>query len=301
MSSALPALAVLAGLLAYPLPGTALTPEQSEDRLAAAALEEAPARGKFLIASRDLVEPTFARRVVLLLDHDEMSGGIGLIVNRPSRIPLAQVVPGLEQFTTREDYIRSGGPVERNRLFLLMRADVRPSGTEQVLADTYGSSTLGPLRNLMVSGEAESASFIVYAGYAGWAPGQLEAEIERGDWHVAPGRSEHVFDTDATEVWPRLIRLHGGKWVDGSSPASGFARLIPTFRPVQIPCGGGDAQHGTLRAGRCAPFRRARGSLFEGTGPALQGLKLSKIFSFPGPVTTYQYQSPSRASLLPGT
>ena len=219
--------AMLAVLLAHPQTATALPSDRNPVPLAAGAPEEAPARGKFLIASRELVEPTFARRVVLLLDHDATRGGIGLIINRPSRIPLARVVPGLEQFATREDYIRSGGPVERNRLFMLLRSDVRPSGVEQVLSDTYGSSTLGPLRDLIASGRAESAEFIVYAGYAGWAPGQLEAEIERGDWHVAPGRSEHVFDTDAAEVWPRLIRLHGGKWVEGPRPAFGVASLMP--------------------------------------------------------------------------
>ena len=189
--------------------------------------EETPARGKFLIASRELVEPTFARRVLLLLDHDARRGGIGLIINRPTGVPLTRIVRGLDGIEGADEPVRSGGPVERNRLFMLIRADAYPHGTEQILEDTFGSSTLDPLRALIASGRAESVEFIVYAGYAGWAPGQLEAEIERGDWHVAPGRSEHVFDTDAAEVWPRLIRLHGGKWVEGPRPVSRFASLIP--------------------------------------------------------------------------
>ena len=297
--------AVLAVFLAYPFAPMALPLGQNPSGLAAGTLEEAPSRGRFLIASRELVEPTFARRVVLLLDHDERRGGIGLIINRPSRMPLAQIVPGFEQFATREDYIRSGGPVERNRLFMLIRADVRPPGTEQVLGDTYGSSTLRPLRDLIASGKAESAEFVVYAGYAGWAPGQLEAEIGRGDWHVAPGRSEHVFDTDAAEVWPKLIRLHGGKWVEGPRPASGLADAMPHLRAVHearvaalqeeaVPQGG-------ERPGRRrAPFRRACDAPAEAEGRTIQGLKLSKSLSLSGPVTMLQYQSPSRASLLPG-
>ena len=295
--------AVLAVLLAHPQTATALPSDRNPVPHAAGALEEAPARGKFLIASRELVEPTFARRVVLLLDHDATRGGIGLIVNRPSRIPLARVVPGLEQFATREDYIRSGGPVERNRLFILLRSDVRPPGAEQVLSDTYGSSTLGPLRDLIASGRAESAEFVVYAGYAGWAPGQLEAEIERGDWHVAPGRSEHVFDTDAAEVWPRLIRLHGGKWVEGPRPASGLARGTPVFRSVRAPRSAASraGTQGEVGPGRrCVRFCCACDSRIEGEDRTRQGLKLSKSLSLSGPVTTLQYQSPSRASLLPG-
>ena len=187
----------------------------------------------FLIASRELVEPTFAGRVVLLLDHHESRGGLGLVINRPSTVPLARLVPGLEGIEVRDAYIRSGGPVERNRLFMLVRAANPPPGTEQVLEDTYGASTLNSLRALLDSGEAASAHFVVYAGYAGWAPGQLEAEIERGDWHVAVGRSEYVFDSDPTEVWPRLIRYHGGQWVEGPLPAFGLARVIPSWSALR--------------------------------------------------------------------
>ncbi len=188
---------------------------------------EAPARGKFLIASRQLVEPTFARRVVLLLDHDARQGGIGLVINRPTGVSLTRVVRGLEGLVDRGERIRSGGPVERNRVFMLMRAEHRPPGTEQILADTFGSSTLDPLRALVASGEVESVRFVVYAGYSGWAPGQLEAEIERGDWHVAPGRSEHLFDIDPAEVWPRLIRFHGGRWVERPRFAATLAPAVP--------------------------------------------------------------------------
>ena len=208
--------------VAHPAAGAALPSPSDPDSVALSApnAEEAPSRGKFLIASRELAEPTFARRVVLLLDHDERRGGIGLIINRSSQVPLTRIVSGLEELEGREDYIRSGGPVERNRLFMLIRTGSRLSGTERILEDTYGSSTLDPLRVLLASGEAQSAEFVVYAGYAGWAPGQLEAEIERGDWHVAPGRSEPVFDADPAEVWPHLIRVHGGKWVEVPRPAS---------------------------------------------------------------------------------
>lgn len=222
-SAVLPVFAVLALLLTQLSTAAPLAPAV----IATGNPEEAPARGKFLIASRELMEPTFARRVVLLLDHDARRGGIGLIINRPTGVPLTRIVRGLEGIEGADEPVRSGGPVERNRLFMLMRADAHPHGTEQILEDTFGSSTLDPLRALIASGRAKSVEFIVYAGYAGWGPGQLEAEIERGDWHVAPGRSEHVFDTDAAEVWPALIRLHGGKWVEGPPSAFGLTSLMP--------------------------------------------------------------------------
>ena len=288
--------------------GAALLSEPSATALSSGTPEGAPARGKFLVASRELAGPTFARRVVLLLDYDEGRGGLGLVINRHSGIPLSRVVPGLEKLVGRDDYIRSGGPVERNRLFMLMRADSRPPGTEQILEDTYGSSTLNPLRALLASDEAESAVFVVYAGYAGWEPGQLEAEIERGDWYVAPGRSELVFDADPAEVWPQLIRFHGGKWVKGLLPSSGLARTGPCSRwkcerwPTAArirPCP--ERREGaSFRSARrnCAGAHAARAG--EETRTA-QGLKLSNSLSLLGPVTTLQYQSPSWAAFLPGT
>lgn len=260
-NSVLSVLAVLALFLAHPSTGAALSWGQDSVPVAAGALEETPARGKFLIASRELVEPTFARRVVVLLDHDERRGGIGLIINRPTGVPLTRVVRGLEGIEGADEPVRSGGPVERNRLFMLMRADARPPGTERILEDTFGSSTLDPLRALLASGRAESVEFIVYAGYAGWAPGQLEAEIERGDWHVAPGRSEHLFDTDAAEVWPRLIRLHGGKWVEGPRPASGPTDAMSLLRAVREPRAaalqGGVAPRGARDPAAAAPASAA--------------------------------------------
>ncbi len=237
--------------------------------LATSAGEELPARGKFLIASRELVEPTFARRVVLLLDHHDSRGGLGLVINRPSPVPLARIVPGLEGVEVRDPFIRSGGPVERNRLFVLLRAASRPPGTERILEDTYGASTLDPLRALIGSGEVSSAHFVVYAGYAGWAPGQLEAEIERGDWHVAPGRSEYVFDPDASGIWSRLIRYHGGQWVEG--PVRGWG-LVATASSSPAPRVPGLS---VLRGYGRQPDRSARA--VPGSSPRGNGARLARI------------------------
>ena len=250
---------MFAAVLAHAPAGAAAASGPEAGALSVQLREAAPARGTFLIASREFLSPAFARRVVLLLDYDEQ-GGIGLIINRPSRVPLASAVPGFEGLTERNDYIHSGGPVQRNRLFMLIRADARPAGTAQILEDTFGSSTLQPLRNLLASGEAGSAEFVVYAGYAGWAPGQLEAEIERGDWHVATGRSEYVFDIDPAEVWRRLIRFHDGRWVEGHVPAQGFARAPPGPRTRErIPA--------PLRAGIHHPALRGASPL-SGAWPA---------------------------------
>ena len=192
---------------------------------------ESPARGKFLIATQQLAHPAFAQSVVLLLDHDAR-GALGLVVNRPAGVTLAGLLPEFEGLASREDRVHLGGPVERTRLFLLMRAETPPAGTERILSDTFGSSGLDPLRALRATGAAESAVFVVYAGYAGWAAGQLEAEIARGDWLVGAGDSSYLFDVDAGEVWPRLLREHRGTWVEAPGGRAGPERpALPRPEP----------------------------------------------------------------------
>ena len=190
-----------------------------------------PARGRFLIAAQQLTHPAFAQSVVLLLEYDAR-GALGLVVNRPAGVTLAGLLPEFAGLASREDRVYLGGPVERTRLFMLMRAETPPTGTERILSDTFGSSGLDPLRALLATGAAESAVFVVYAGYAGWAAGQLEAEIARGDWLVGAGDSRYLFDADAGEVWPRLFREHRGTWVEAPGGRAGPARLaLPRPEP----------------------------------------------------------------------
>lgn len=184
-----------------------------------------PARGMFLVASRNLVDPNFSESVVLLLEYDA-KGALGLIVNRPTKLQLTDLLPDIEELKDRVDIVYVGGPVSKDRVVLLMRSDSHPQGSGRVFADTYVSSSMETLRQV-VSTDGKSGTFHAYVGYAGWGPGQLDGEISRGDWFLSPGEESLVFDRDAEEIWPELIEKNSGQWVRHGPPRLQVATRHP--------------------------------------------------------------------------
>lgn len=170
-----------------------------------------PARGMFLIASRGLSDPNFSQSVVLLLEYDAQ-GALGLIVNRPTGVTLGDLLPDVDELKEREDVVYLGGPVSKNRIVLLMRSGRHPAESGRVFADTYVSSSMETLKQIVATG-AEGGTFHAYVGYSGWGPGQLDNELSRGDWHVTPADESMVFDRAPDEIWPELIQKNAGHWV----------------------------------------------------------------------------------------
>lgn len=169
------------------------------------------ARGVFLVASELLNDPNFSQTVVLLLEYDN-SGAMGLVINRPTEVSLASLLPEEDNLEGREARIFIGGPVSRTRLFLLVRSASRPRHSEPVVDGVFASTSLETLHEIIAE-ESEVAAFQAYAGYAGWGPGQLDAELMRGDWLVSPADSETVFDKATETIWPELIQKSKGLWV----------------------------------------------------------------------------------------
>ncbi len=167
--------------------------------------------GKVLVASRHLRDPNFAETVVLLLAYGPR-GAQGLIINRPTTVRLAEILPKIPELRQQSDTVYIGGPVSPNRLMLLVQSDKPRQQTRQVFADIYVSDSRQVLQQL-ANETAEGARFRVYAGYAGWAPGQLDREVARGDWHVMRTDVETVFDEMPSGVWPTLIRQSHLKWL----------------------------------------------------------------------------------------
>jgi putative transcriptional regulator len=158
-----------------------------------------PAAGMFLVASRGLQDPNFARTAVLLLDCD-WYGAVGLIVNRPTERTLAEVMPelpGLERHP-----LHFGGPVAVRRLLFLFRAEQPRDESRKVLEGVCLGSDELLLKRIIAEGESD---FRLYAGHAGWAPGQLDYELARGDWLLAPAEKAYIFSREAEKVWPELI------------------------------------------------------------------------------------------------
>ena len=170
------------------------------------------AKGKFLVASRRLQDPTFRETVVLLIEYG-LDGAMGVVINRPSAVKLTTVFPDIEELKQRKDTIYVGGPVDVSKMLLLFRSPKMPEGANEVTAGVYISSSWKVLEALMKNKPAKDERFRLFAGYAGWAPSQLDFERTRGDWHVLKADAETVFSQHPSELWPELIRRVTVKWV----------------------------------------------------------------------------------------
>ncbi len=169
-----------------------------------------PQRGMFLLAAPRLADPRFAQTVVLLLEYDE-TGALGLVVNRPTRLSLhdALVTPPPN---AADHVVFSGGPVEHQRLIALLRSPDAVGDAQHVFGDVYASGSMEVLR-LLLEREGHGEDVHAYLGYAGWSPGQLDAEIARGDWIITPADAASIFDTPSRDVWRNLMRQNAGRWV----------------------------------------------------------------------------------------
>jgi len=177
-----------------------------------------PARGRFLIASRNLIDPNFAESVVLLLAYDAR-GAMGVMINRPTEVRLATALPRIEQLRERPDRVYLGGPVARSLMLLLVRAPRRPKSSEPIFGDVYASGSMTVLQETLAK-RSPANRLRAYAGNAGWGPGQLEHEIARGDWYVAPAEAAAIFESAPADIWPKLIERVSGQWTrDEASPA----------------------------------------------------------------------------------
>lgn len=164
--------------------------------------------GRFLVAGQHLRDPNFAQTVVLLLDYGER-GARGVIINRRTDVKLATVFPRITGLRQRPDTVYLGGPVGRNQLLVLLRSDKPRAAAEHVVDDVYVSTN----RRVLVDALNRAAAVHVYAGYAGWAPGQLDREVARGDWHVLPADVERVFSEAPGAVWRELIDKGAVQWL----------------------------------------------------------------------------------------
>ena len=183
---------------------------------AASAAEFSPApdlgAGVLLVARPGLPDPRFAETVILLIDYGDR-GAMGLVINRPSSHRLAEALPEVEGLTDRPDPIFLGGPVEPRRLGILLRSDLPPEQSHHVVDDIYFTVHR---RILAAAIGRQDQTFHAFAGYAGWASGQLDGELARGDWRLAHADAEIIFEQAAEAIWPELIRLTEGTWVNNT-------------------------------------------------------------------------------------
>ncbi len=173
--------------------------------------EEKLSQGRFLIAGRRLLDPNFRETVVLLIRYGT-TGAMGVVINRPMQVKLSDVLPDIKELKGRQETLYLGGPVEPAKMLFLMKSAKTPPESMLIFGDVYLSASRDELRRLAKSTNTQE-KFRIFAGYAGWAPRQLESECGRGDWHVLDADAETLFDRKASEIWPELIHRFTVKWV----------------------------------------------------------------------------------------
>src|SRR5437764_4077641 len=164
-------------------------------------------RGQLLIAGPTLLDPNFWRTVVLIVEHTE-EGALGLVLNRPSEATIAETVPELQELLDGDDAVFLGGPVGESSVIVLGRFEDPNEAALLAFADV---GVLGGGFPADDPGGAlrEGRAFV---GHAGWGPGQLDGELERGDWIVEPARRADVFSNSPRELWASVLTRKGGNY-----------------------------------------------------------------------------------------
>jgi putative transcriptional regulator len=170
-------------------------------------------KGHLLVASPKLRDPNFFRAVVLMVQHDER-GSLGLVLNRPLELSVREALQQLKLGTLPceiEGFLHKGGPCES--VLMALHTDLEASDVE-VLEGVHFSTTKDAIEHLV----SHSGSAVrLFVGYAGWSPGQLEAELTEGAWLTTPASCERVFDIKKGS-WELLLRAIGKasltQWVD---------------------------------------------------------------------------------------
>jgi putative transcriptional regulator len=177
---------------------------------AAAGERVAPAAGVLLVAAEEIGDPRFAETVILLVRYGP-AGVAGLVLNRPTPLTLATVLPGMPGLGRRSDPILDGGPLEPRTLLALLECEKPPAVSEPVAGAVHLTGPPQVAERLAPDGGGER--FRVFAGYAGWTREQLAAEIARGDWYLLPFDAEAVFTEAPQELWRKLRQRPREIWL----------------------------------------------------------------------------------------
>jgi putative transcriptional regulator len=167
--------------------------------------------GRLLIATPALGDRNFDRTVVLLLDHDA-DGALGIVINRPTHVTVSEILPPWSTYATEPGVVFQGGPVSADSALGLaslagvQRDDDEPLGFRR-LYNGIGLIDLDAPPEVLVG---EMASLRIFAGYAGWASGQLESEISEGAWYVVDAEPADPFSFRPDRLWRNVLRRQGG-------------------------------------------------------------------------------------------
>jgi putative transcriptional regulator len=164
-------------------------------------------KGKLLVATPALFDPTFRRTVVLVGEHGE-EGAMGLVLNRPADVTVGEAVPPLAGVAGEEARVYVGGPVQPEAVLVLAEFEDSDAAATLVVGDVGFASSEDDLE--LLAGATRRAR--VFAGYAGWGPGQLETELEEESWLVESAEGVDLFPDPGDDLFGSVLRRKGGAY-----------------------------------------------------------------------------------------
>ena len=182
------------------------------------------ARGVILIAKKSMTDPNFAKTALLITEYDD-TGTLGLVLNRPLEKLAVEILPQLRELELDSLNLYLGGPVRLNSLRLLVQTGLDLGEDYQVIDNVFQITDLQGVQHLLQQ-KMGQFSLRLYAGYAGWYPGQLEKELLRGDWHLSRVDAAMIFTDDPASLWERLTDQMDMQWVNRDEEKAPGSYLI---------------------------------------------------------------------------
>lgn len=161
-------------------------------------------KGVFLVASHHLGGSYFDSSVILLAKYSH-EGALGVIINRAAGISLPEALPDFKGLKKDLGTLFIGGPVARFLPFMLLRTERETKNAHHIFDNTFYTTDIKSTIDFIINKNPKDR-IRIYAGYAGWSPGQLESEIARGSWIVLRADQYTLFDKDPATIWDDLIR-----------------------------------------------------------------------------------------------
>ena len=174
--------------------------------------QPSPSRGAMIVAKPTVEDYCFKRSVALLVDHDNEEGSMGVIINKPTRFTLNEVLPDLEIASSVQLFL--GGPVGTNQLFFIHSlGDKAIQGSVQVAPGVYFGGDFEMIKMILGSSHDINGKIKFMVGYCGWTAGQLNQEVNRHDWAVLKDRaSQLTFSEHDDEIWSKAVALFGEQY-----------------------------------------------------------------------------------------
>ena len=163
--------------------------------------------GQLLLSEPFMLDENFRRTVVLICEHTEENGTVGLILNKPINLRLNDVVEGFPPFDGK---VFLGGPVGTDTLQFLHRMGDEIEDSLQIAEDLYWGGNFEQVKLLMELGEIETDKIRFFLGYSGWSPDQLLQELKVNSWILSPAKSDHIFRVNYENLWKEVMVEMGG-------------------------------------------------------------------------------------------